>query len=246
MVSLASLVPILRATPVTSSLGAFAAMQAIEAALAPAGQPADGVGWFNRLYMAVTESVAKPGTSAFEHPEYIEQLDVAFANLYFSALSAFLANVPEVPRAWWPLLVGRERSDVAPIQFAFAGMNAHINRDLPVALASLWRDPNAHLPSREAQQADYTRVNQLLTSIETEVKGWFLNGKWQQVDAAFHGVDDVVASFSIAEARQGAWVQAEALAALGAVSSSLQARYLEALDGVVGLAGRGLLVRTRF
>jgi hypothetical protein len=227
-------------------LGAFAAMQAIELALAPAGQPTDGVAWFNRLYLAVTESVAKPGAAvAFAHPEYIEQLDVAFANLYFSALSAFLANLPEVPRAWWPLFTGRERADVAPIQFAFAGMNAHINRDLPVALASLWRDPNAHLPSREAQQADYTRMNQVLASIETEVKGWFLNGKWQQVDAAFHGADDVVAGFSVAEARQGAWVQAEVLAELGVASSSLEARYLEALDGVVGLAGRGLLVGTR-
>jgi hypothetical protein len=221
-------------------------MQAIEAALVPAGQPVDGVAWFNRLYLAVTQRVAEPGGAvAFTHPEYIEQLDVAFANLYFSAISAFIADSPELPRAWWPLFSGRERADVAPIQFAFAGMNAHINRDLPVALASLWRDPNAHLPPRDEQRGDYERMNSVLAALEGEVKGWFLTGKWQQLDADFHGADDVVASFSIAEARQAAWAQAEALAELNAVSASLAARYLDALDGVVGLAGRGLLVRTR-
>jgi hypothetical protein len=242
------LLPALRTTPVNDPARALATMQALELALVPnADTPADGIAWFNRLYMEVTTSViAAIAAGRFENPEYIVALDVAFANHYFAALLSFVEHLPDVPRAWWPLLSGRERTDVAPIQFAFAGMNAHVNRDLPVALAELWATESAALPPRDVQKQDYLVMNGVLGEVEVRVKGWFLNGDWQTLDREFRGVDDIIASFSLAEAREAAWSQGEALRALGGITTRVGASYLEALDGIVGLATRGLLIRTRF
>lgn len=248
--SLAMLTPILGSTPVRSVPEAVSVLQAIEDALVPpATPPATGVAWFNRVYLAVTTSVQNSLSGPiFETPAYVAELDVIFANLYFAALHEYVGNPGAVPRAWWPVLAGSERTDVAPLQFVVAGMNAHINRDLPVALATLWnahREAPSSLPDLAVQKRDYERVNALLSAIETEVKAWFLAGPWQELARTFHGVDDVIAMFSVAEAREAAWVQGEVLSSLGGPTSLLGARYLEAFDGVVGLAGRGLLIGTR-
>ena len=90
--------------------------------------PDDGVRWFNRLYLEVTQRVAVYDESGPQAaPGFLAQLDVAFADLYFSALDAAGAGAPpdDFPyRAWKPLFDARGRRDVAPVQFALAGMNA--------------------------------------------------------------------------------------------------------------------------
>ncbi len=248
MTSLAPLLPVLETSPVTDMAGVLQVMRGIEQALAPGEIATDGIAWFNRLYLAVTQAVSRATEQGqFASAVYVETLDVAFANLYFSALLAFVRDEhsPQVPRAWWPVFAGHERTDVLPIQFALAGMNAHINRDLPVALTSLWRSGNPALPSREQQKADYQRVNAVLAVVEPQAKAWFLTGPWRVLDQSLHGADDIVANFSIIEARDAAWAQGEALNELGGAESAFGGAYLEALDGVVGLAGRGLLLRAR-
>ena len=111
-------------------------MQALDAAL----PRADGIACFNRLYLAVTEAVveaARPGV--FADPPFVRWLDVVFANLYFEALANHVRGRGRVPRAWRALFEARSRRGILPIQFALAGMNAHINRDLPLALVSTCR-----------------------------------------------------------------------------------------------------------
>ena len=68
----------------------------------------DGVAYFNRMYWQVTRLVAPRWTSAFEAGEFLERLDVHFANLYFAAYAADLAGTPISP-AWAPLFEGRAR-----------------------------------------------------------------------------------------------------------------------------------------
>jgi len=250
MSSLAVLAPILGSTPVHSVAEAVSVLQAIEDVLAPPAQPpAAGVAWFNRVYLAVTASVQNSLTGPmFEAPAYVAELDVIFANLYFAALDQYLNDVAAVPRAWWPVLAGGDRHDVAPLQFVVAGMNAHINRDLPVALAMLWNAPRGALgalPAHDVQKRDFDRVNALLAAVEKQVAGDLFTHELIVRLVLVHGVDDVIAMFSVSEAREGAWVQGEVLSGLGGPSSTLGARYLEAFDGVVGLAGRGLLIGTR-
>ena len=63
-----------------------------------------------------------------------ERLDVVFAGLFFAAVDA-LERDPASAAAGLACRCSRQRSrgGIAPLQFALAGMNAHINRDLPVA-----------------------------------------------------------------------------------------------------------------
>jgi hypothetical protein len=213
-------------------------LQAIDVAL-PAG---DGVSWFAKLYLEVTQSVGAavvPGS--FRDPAFLEQLDVTFAGLFLDALRRSLQQPPAIPKAWAPLFEARAERGVAPIQFALAGMNAHINRDLPVALVTTCEREGVDLPSAEPEHADFERINILLEAAEQRVKNWFATGFVGIVDAGLGDVDDRIAMWNVGRARDAAWVQALTLWTLRGVPA-LQRSFLETLDHVVGFAGRGLLV----
>ena len=50
---------------------------------------ADGLKWFNRLYLQVTVAVRDAvTTTTFRDPAFLATLDVVFANLYFDAVAA--------------------------------------------------------------------------------------------------------------------------------------------------------------
>src|SRR5438105_2592028 len=86
----------------------------------------DGVAWFTRLYLAVTEGVqARLAGVTFADPRFLARLDVVFADLFFSALES-ASDPARMPRAWAPLVESRAARGIAPLQFAFAGMSAHI------------------------------------------------------------------------------------------------------------------------
>src|SRR5262245_38617870 len=108
-----------------------AAMRRIDGALADG----DGLKWFNFLYLRVTEAVQAEG--AWQDLEFLQRFDVRFAQLYFEAVVNWEGNRSLTPHAWRPLLRSRSDVSVSRLQFALAGMNAHINRDLAVALNDL-------------------------------------------------------------------------------------------------------------
>jgi hypothetical protein len=213
-------------------------MRALDAAL-PAN---DGIAWFNRLYLRVTEAVdGELAQASFADPAFLARLDVAFANLYFAALGAFLADPKTAPRAWMPLFTCRRKKRIAPIQFALAGMNAHINYDLPVALVSTCRTARLDLFRARKQHGDFLAVNRLLAQTEAKVKRWFATGFVGVVDVALGNADDRIAMWDVSRARDAAWVNGQTLWTLRAVPA-VRKRYLDALDRTVGFAGRGLLV----
>lgn len=205
----------------------------------------DGVAWFARLYREVTESVeadlagSRPGD-----PRFVERLDVRFAGLFFDALDAWGRDPATAPRAWTPLLEARSRRGVAPLQFALAGMNAHINRDLPVALVATCGELGLDLGDDSVEHADFERVDRLLASVERRIKPAYLGGALAALDRLVHRcarIDDVVAMWDVARARDAAWTNARALWALRD-EPQLADTFLRTLDRTVGLAGRGLLI----
>ena len=219
----------------------IARMEAIAAPL-PRG---DGVACFTRLYLAVTQGVeARLAGSVFQDPRFLERLDVVFAGLFFDAVDAF-ARAPETtPRAWLPLFQARSQRGIAPLQFALAGMNAHINRDLPVALVSTCRELATGLEEGSPQHHDFEAVNALLASTEATVKQQYLTGWLRRLDRLVHRfdrIDDVVAMWDVGRARDAAWTNGEALWAIRDDAGLSQA-FLDTLDRTVGFAGRGLLV----
>jgi hypothetical protein len=205
----------------------------------------DGVRWFNRLYLAVTEAVAGSLGDWPEHsPGFLKALDIAFANLYFQALDA-AGDGPRVPQdyrhhAWKPLFANRRRRDVAPIQFALAGMNAHINHDLALALQDVCRDRGVAVRHGSREHDDFTAVNDLLERVEAQVKVWLLTGALAEIDRHFGPVDDIVAIWSIGNAREAAWTHGEVLSHFRD-TGFVETRYRAVLDRTTGAYSRALL-----
>lgn len=221
----------------------IAAVLARMTAIASEFPPDDGVARFNHLYLEETVAVDTATRAAgFEDPEFISALDVAFADRYLAAVDASRAGTP-VPRSWAPLFTSRSDPRIAPIQFALAGMNAHINHDLPLALVSMFEARAVELSRESAQYRDFLKINDTISATEARVKQEFLTGMVQVADAILGRIDDVIAMWSITEARNAAWTNAEALWALRD-HPDLTAAFEDTLDGTVGFASRGLLVPT--
>jgi len=203
---------------------------------------ADGVKWFNRLYLRVTERVrAAVATAHFSDPRFMTALDVVFANLYFSALGEADIDASRAPSAWQPLFAARARPHIARLQFALAGMNAHINRDLPLGIVRVFEDLGGDPVTGEAEHRDFDSVNDILASVEVAIKAEFAVGLIGAIDAATGRIDDVVAMWNVRAARAAAWTNAQVLWTLRVVPS-LQASFFQRLDSFTGLAGRGLLM----
>jgi Family of unknown function (DUF5995) len=228
----------------TSVPEVVARMRAIEGSL----PRSDGVACFVGLYRQVTEDVDQALTkAAFANPRFLERLDVVFANLFFNAFDVNARDPRAVPPAWTPLFAARSRRDIAPIQFAFAGMNAHINRDLPVALVTTCGQLGIAPRSNSPEHADFVHVNTLLADVEARLKDGYTTGWVRRLDRVFgrfHRLDDVIAMWDIERARDAAWTNGETLWALRG-EPTLATEYLDSLDHMVGFAGRGLLVPSR-
>jgi hypothetical protein len=228
--------------PAPSSISeVLARLREVEAS-APRG---DGVACFARLYREVTERVhAELVAGDYADPRFLERLDVVFAGLFFSALAAHDRDPASTPPAWAPLFAARKQRGIAPLQFALAGMNAHINRDLPVALVSTCGELALELTERSPEHADFEHVNALLDRVEARVKASYVTGPLALLDRLVHRfdrLDDVVAMWNVRRARDAAWTNGQALWALRG-EPELRDRFLHVLDHMVGLAGRGLLV----
>jgi hypothetical protein len=214
----------------------------IEAAL----PSSDGVKWFNKLYLEVTQQVAAAETSA-EHqaaPGFLAALDVTFAKRYFAAFEAAgdAATLPgDYPfHAWSPLFESRFATGVAPVQFALAGMNAHINHDLAIALCDTCAARGTEPRDGGPEHRDYESVNPMIAKVEKQMKAWMMTGLLKDLDLAFHSVDDVVAVWDVEKARDAAWIRAEVIWSLRKLPP-LRHDYEEMNDRAMGLAGRALL-----
>lgn len=238
-----SLPQILTRTPVQSIDEVIALMQAIDQDL----PDSDGVKWFNRLYLRVTTSVGSAvGTRTFNDTAFMTKLDVVFANQYFSALVAGATDVRQAPSAWRPLLEARHQSGIARIQFALAGMTAHINRDLPDGIVQSFLAMGGDPITADLRERDFNSINEILERVENEVKVEFSVGVVGAVDRLGGQVDDAVAMWKVRTARSAAWTNAQVLWGLRRLPR-VRDRFFDRLDGLVGMTGRGLLLpRGRF
>jgi hypothetical protein len=201
----------------------------------------DGVAIFDRLYLQVTLAVdtASAGT-VFENPQFVERLDVVFAGLYFDA-EATIASGASCPVAWRPLIQTRSQPR-EPIQFALAGMAAHINHDLPIAIVATCEELELVPEDGNATHRDYQHVDGLLATVETQVAGWFGTGLIADVeDVTPKKTDEAIAMFSLVAARDVAWQHAKLLWRLR-TNDPLRDGYLDVLARMTALTARAILV----
>jgi Family of unknown function (DUF5995) len=215
-------------------------MQQIDAVL----PPADGVACFNRMYLEVTQDVERRITQGFfSDPDFLTTLDVVFANLYFEAVDALTTKPSNLPVAWQPLLLGRSNTAIYPIQFALAGMNAHINHDLPIALVQTCMQL-VTAPDEGTHHGDYQKVDRLLDAAEQSVRQSFESGQALRTDRDAQTVLDLVGNWSINSARDVAWETALALWRCRDVDT-VKDLMMDGLAHTVAMASRCLLVVPR-
>lgn len=199
----------------------------------------DGVAVFNRMYLDVTERVrAAINTDDFTDAGFMAELDVRFANLWLGAYDAVAAG-RKPPSAWKPLFEERDTPGLLPIQHALAGMNAHIEHDLPLAVLETCRVRRTS-PSATAVRQDYERVNDVLAGAESEIRRSFLTEIGRRVDEEIGPVVHLVSAWNIDKARDLAWVTVETLWTIRDLAL-LSSRYVAMLGHTVGMGSRILL-----
>jgi Family of unknown function (DUF5995) len=209
-------------------------MQAIDALL-PSN---DGLKWFNRLYLMVTEQVdLHPPGGAWQSPAWLTRLDVVFAGLYFSAVAGFLGG-QSPPAAWSALFEARFRTGIDRIQFALAGMNAHINHDLALALLATDAELNVAPALDSPEHADYESVNNLLNTLMPATLTMLATDTLGVLAQDTGKVGRLLAFWNICQARDLAWDFSNHLRSLAGLARDAA---LGAQDTMTGALGRALL-----
>ena len=203
----------------------------------------DGVAVFNRMYLTVTERVAlilaeDTDSPLFRDVETMAELDVRFASFWLAAYDADRAG-RAVPPAWRPLFEARAGGRL-PVQYAIAGMNSHIEHDLPVAVVDTCA---ARDLEPDDLHLDYETVNDVLAQVEAGIRRSFLDEVGRALDDRFGPAVHLVSTWKIDKARDLSWVTAQTIWALRG-ASQLRGRFLESLAHTVGMASRALLTPT--
>ena len=201
----------------------------------------DGLKWFNWLYLTVTRMVHDaPPVNGFNNAQWITRLDVIFAEFYFAALTDFVRGSTPTPSSWQALFEARHQSGIERIQFALAGINAHINHDLSLALlqtnAALNLNPTLNSPEHE----DYEHINNILEAVLPQVLLILAEGGVIGEIAQDTGkVGSLLAIWNARKARDLAWDFADHLEGLKGLRRRVA---LLAQDKLTGVIGRSLLL----
>jgi len=230
------LLVILQAPP-QSIADVLATMQSIEA-LTTDG---DGLKWFNWLYFQVTQAVeARVSAGGFNDPGFLSELDVQFAQLYFNALKNSLSNA-SLADCWQALFSQRNQTALTRIQFALAGINAHINHDLPIAIVATCQIQNLAPQHSTPQYNDYTSLNATLDSLIEQAKQTLNVRLLGEALPDVSQLENTVAAWSVSASREAAWNNSELLWHLSA-EPLLSKSFLDTLDGLTTVIGKTLLV----
>lgn len=123
---------------------------------------------FNQAYLIVTQKIAQAAVANyFNNPRFIETFSICFATYYFEAVDNTMANNPNLPTAWQ--LLQKPGSKTPHFIYLLMGANAHINHDLPLALAQSLHDAS----NPEDLFKDVLRIDRLLMKAGREIVATF-------------------------------------------------------------------------
>jgi Family of unknown function (DUF5995) len=161
---------------------------------------------FLSTYQRTTEAVgAKVATAFFEDPGWVERWDVAFANLYLTALDNELTGDGAVPRPW--RLAFAAPRDLPPLRHVLLGINAHVNYDLPQALlAVISVEDFADRLLLERRRRDHERIDRVLASrVGAEDEELTAAGGATLLDRLLTPLNHLATRRFLREARQKVW-----------------------------------------
>jgi len=226
------------AKPPATIADVLATMQAIDALTVDG----DGLKWFNWLYHQVTQAVDdRINAGEFTDAAFLAELDVQFAQLYFNALKNSLSNAA-LPDCWQTLFTRRGDTRLARIQCALAGINAHINHDLPIAIVNTCRLANVAPQHSTTQYNDYNTLNATLDSLIETAKQTLNVRLLGEILPPVNSLEDLIAAWSVSAAREAAWNNSELLWHLQG-EALLSSAFLDTLDGLTTVVSKGLLIQ---
>lgn len=166
---------------------------------------------FNHLYWTITRKIHEClQQDVFGDPEFLTLLDVEFAGRYFNALRLWGQSAADTPEAWKVLFRRLNDRDIRSLPAAVAGVNAHVNFDLPFALINTWKALGSG-PSAEQQHRDYLFINQVFYDEIPGLRRCY-ETSWQLfIDRLNGGLDDWYQDRIVKVARDLAWTDAERL-----------------------------------
>jgi len=184
---------------------------------------------FALTYLRTTQEYRRATTTPgfFVDPAFVNHEDKVFADMYFDAWANWRSGSGPVPGAWKVAFDAADRRLVATSGDLLLGINGHVNRDLPFALAKI----GLVAPDGRSRKRDHDKVNEFLNRVTVPLMAELARRMDDSVDDAnAPGYLDEAALFQLIAAwRERAWRNAELLVtADGAAARELVARQIEA------------------
>jgi hypothetical protein len=178
----------------------------------PLAESCDHDSIFALAYLRTTEEYRRTieDPTFFEDTAFVNHEDAVFAGLYFDAFDAWHKGRREdVPRAWAiAFQAAADRSMPASGNLSL-GINAHVQRDLPFALAAI----GLVKPDGTSRKPDHDRVNEFLNRVTDDLYAEIAQRFDPTIDDSdLPGTTDDFAVFQIIPTwREIAWRNAERL-----------------------------------
>ena len=196
---------------------------------------------FSLAYLRTTEEYRRTieDPDFFDDTAFVNHEDAVFAEYYFRAQDAWNGDLRDLtPPAWAHAFEAAERRELSATGNLVLGMNAHIQRDLPFALAGI----GLTAPDGATRKRDHDRVNIFLNRVPDDLIPELARRFDPTVDDGdLPTMVDDIASFQVVPTwREIAWRNAERLVA----AETAEQRALVALDIEAYAASQAAFLRS--
>lgn len=203
----------------------------------------DRLGLFAYVYRRTTAEILKEvELGNFKNNTQLQQMDVAFANLYLEAYHDFKTGKP-VSKCWeFSFQSKNERLTI--LQHIMLGINAHINLDLGIATSATMEGKDI-----EDIEQDFNTVNSVLFNITNELQKRLgrVSPLLFLLDVVGIKSDEEIIDFSMRKAREQSWNSATLLHTLHGSSNTETIKEIDqvvlALSNIIK-APKSFLIRT--
>ncbi|MGC4778639.1 DUF5995 family protein [Micromonospora chalcea] len=172
----------------------------------------NAIATFNGQYLRLVEDVLhRLHAARFRDPAFVSRLTVEHASRYLDALRAWRRDPARCPQVWSALFARVSGPQAAPSAEVAAGMNAHLNFDLPFALVATFDHLGSGPTDGNDQHLDYLQLNNMFAEIIPGLRRGYLD-HWQLLIEMLNGdVDDYYQGELVEYTRNVAWRNAQKL-----------------------------------
>lgn len=203
----------------------------------------DHRGLFALAYLLTTEEYRRASLEPgfFRDPEFVNHEDVIFARFYFDAYDDWQQRrLEEVPPAWRLAFAASVDKRVNTSGDILLGISAHINRDLPIVLATIGL---TNPITGETRKRDHDKVNAFLARVAIDPA---VQASWDPTYVSgIPGTPTTSVTLALIQSwREAAWRWAERL--VEAQTAAQEAEVLAQIESYAYSVGLSLQVSTSY